>query len=287
MTSSTVSEQALPGDHPHIRLRGVGMRFRTQIDTAPTLKRLAADALHRRHRPRTIDRWLYRDLDLDLAHGEQVGIIGRNGAGKSTLVRLIAGVYQPLRGRVTVAGTVAPLFDLGTGFKPTLSAKENIVLNGVTLGRSRREMQAKVDEILAFSELEAFRFVPVKHFSSGMVQRLAFTIATDIGPDVLLVDEVFAGGDIGFVAKAKARMQRIIDQARILVVVSHNMDLIRELTSRILWIEDGRVVMDGPTDLVARAYEAWLGVGTVPSRPAPIQTLQTSPLERTDLAWAY
>lgn len=197
-----------------------------------------------------------RDISLCVAPGERLGIIGRNGSGKSTLLRVIAGVIVPERGTVAVTEgrTVAPLIELGIGFHPELSGRENCYLGGSLLGLSRREMDAQIDEIVAFSELRDFIDEPIKSYSSGMYARLAFALATCKHPDILLLDEVLSVGDQFFVKKSLARMQRLMGEGTTVVIVSHNLDLLVTQCGRLLWLERGVMQADGPSAEVAAAY---------------------------------
>ena len=195
---------------------------------------------------------------LGVSAGERVGIVGRNGAGKSTLLRVMSGVIAPDRGTVNVAAgrTLAPLIELGIGFHPELSGRENCYLGGSLLGMAPRDMRAQLDEIVAFSELEEFIDEPIKTYSSGMYARLAFALATCRRPDILLLDEVLAVGDQFFFRKSLARMQRLMSEGTTVVIVSHNLDLLVTQCSRLVWLEHGRVRADGASAAVAAAYRA-------------------------------
>lgn len=207
-----------------------------------------------------------RHICLQIAAGERLGVVGRNGAGKSTLLRVMAGVIVPERGTVTVpAGrTLAPLIDLGIGFHPELTGRENCYLGGSLLGIAGHEMRARIDEIVAFSELGEFIDEPIKTYSSGMYARLAFALATCKRPDILLLDEVLAVGDQFFVKKSLARMQRLMSEGTTVVIVSHNLDLLVTQCSRLVWLEHGQVRADGPSAEVAAAYRR----GGASGRPA-------------------
>lgn len=187
--------------------------------------------------------------------GEICGIIGRNGAGKSTLLKLIAGVLTPTEGSIRVKGSIAPMLELGTGFDLDLNAKENIFLNGAILGYSREFLQNKYQEIVDFSELHEFMGRPLRTFSSGMLMRLAFAIATLVEPEVLIVDEILAVGDSRFQEKSAQRMQSLMKSGTAVLMVSHSTLQIRSLCSRVLWMEKGKIVMDGKPDEVCGAYE--------------------------------
>lgn len=198
--------------------------------------------------------WALSDVSFSVEKGETVGIIGLNGSGKSTLLKVIAGVLRPAKGQVRVRGTVAPLIELGAGFDPDLSARENIFLNGAVLGYSRKQMQNLFEEIVDFSELRDFLDVPVKNYSSGMQARLGFSIATAIIPDVLIVDEVLGVGDHKFQKKCHKRMQEIIASGATVLFVSHSIEQVNEICNRAIWIDSGKIVMDGNVDEVCTSY---------------------------------
>ena len=198
--------------------------------------------------------WALKDVSFSVCEGETVGIIGLNGSGKSTLLKVIAGVLKPAGGTVRVRGSVAPLIELGAGFDPDLSARENIFLNGAVLGYSRKEMQALFKEIVEFSELRDFLEVPVKNFSSGMQARLGFSIATSVIPDILIVDEVLGVGDHKFQKKCHRRMQQIISSGATVLFVSHSIQQVKEICKRAIWIENGKIVMDGDVNEVCDCY---------------------------------
>lgn len=194
------------------------------------------------------------DVTIHLEKGEVVGLIGRNGAGKSTLMKLMAGVLKPTKGTVRVEGSLAPMIELGAGFDFELNARENILLNAALLGYSKDFILSRMDEIIAFSELEDFMDVPLRNFSSGMVTRLAFSISTVVEPEILLVDEILAVGDEAFQRKSKARMQSLMRQGVTVLFVSHSITDILEICQRVVWLEHGRVKMDGLPEVVCAAY---------------------------------
>ena len=237
-----------------IDLEAVSLRFRKYGDSSPTLKQTVLNTIFRRSYGQVRDFWIFRDLAIQFRHGDRVGLIGANGAGKSTLLKVIAGIYHPTGGTVRVCGNVAPLIEFGAGLNPDLSGIENIYLNGALLGFRPREMAGKIQGILEFAGLNDFAQTPVKYYSSGMVMRLAFSIATDIDPEILLIDEVFAAGDAEFMGRATARMHRLLDTSHIVVLVSHNMDLIKDMCSRVVWLHEGRVRRDGDADSVCGEY---------------------------------
>lgn len=237
----------------------VSLRFRRYGDTSPTLKQTVLNTLFRRRYKSVSSHELYRDLSLTIRSGERVGIIGHNGAGKSTLLKMICGIYRPNAGVVRVRGRVAPLIELGAGFSMELSGVENIYLNGAVLGFSPREMSRKVEPILEFAGLREHANMPVKYYSSGMLLRLAFSIATDIEPEILLIDEILGAGDLEFQGRAAQRMQDLQRKAEIIVVVSHALTTITQLSTRVLWIDHGVVRMDGAPGEVCAAYTQSVG----------------------------
>src|SRR5579859_57076 len=202
------------------------------------------------------DLWAVDDLSFSMRRGESLGLVGRNGAGKTTTLRLLAGITRPSRGRLRTCGRVASLLNVGAGFHPELSGRENVLLNGVILGLSRREVSARYDAIVDFSGLDAsFMETPVKHYSSGMYARLAFAVAVHVEPDVLLVDEVLSVGDAAFQDRSLRRMLEFRDQGRAAVVfVSHNLAAIELMCPRAIWLDHGAVAADGPTADVLTAY---------------------------------
>ena len=195
------------------------------------------------------------DVSFDVRKGETVGLIGRNGAGKSTMLKILARITTPTTGEAWIRGRVGSMLEVGTGFHPELTGRENIYLNGTILGMTKREIDAKFDEIVEFSEIGEFLDTPVKRYSSGMYVKLAFSIASSLDNDVLLLDEVLAVGDAAFRRKSLARMKDIAASGRTILFVSHSMGNIRDICSRCLWFDHGRVRMDGPTEEVTRAYE--------------------------------
>jgi ABC-2 type transport system ATP-binding protein/lipopolysaccharide transport system ATP-binding protein len=195
-----------------------------------------------------------RDVSLTIKKGEVFGIVGLNGAGKSTLLKIIAGVLKPSSGSVVVKGSMAPLIELGAGFNYNLTGRENIFLNGAVLGYSNAFMKEKFDEIVEFSELHQFIDVQLKNYSSGMVARLAFAIATLTNPDILIVDEVLSVGDYKFQEKSQKKMFDLLEGDTTVIFVSHSPQQVKQLCDRVMWLEKGRVKMIGPTDEVVDAY---------------------------------
>jgi ABC-type polysaccharide/polyol phosphate transport system ATPase subunit len=240
---------------PLIELRDVSLRFVSYSDKQYSLKRAALDLLLRREGPPpSSDFWALRDISFSVSKGERIGILGHNGAGKSTLLRLLARIYPVTSGVLAVRGNVAPLIEMGAGFNPELSGTDNILLNGAMLGFRRREMEKKIDGIFEFTGLREFADLPLKYYSSGMYMRLAFSIATEVAPDILLLDEALGVGDAAFRDKAKERILGLLDRSQVVVVVSHDMDALRQLCTRGIWLKKGRVVGDGPIDEMIGRY---------------------------------
>jgi len=252
-----------------IRAEGLGKRFRigeveryrvlreTMARAAAAAFRAASRVLSGRSAPGRIDPqelWALDDVSFEIAPGDVVGLIGRNGAGKSTLLKILASITEPTRGRALVRGRIGSLLEVGTGFHPELTGRENIYLNGAILGMRRREIRRQFDEIVAFAELEQFIDTPVKRYSTGMYMRLAFAVAAQLEPEILLVDEVLAVGDTSFQRKCIGRMGEVGSQGRTVIFVSHSMTAITRLCRRAILLERGRVVADGPASSVAAVY---------------------------------
>ncbi|MEJ3718845.1 ABC transporter ATP-binding protein [Paenibacillus polymyxa] len=195
-----------------------------------------------------------KDVSFRVEKGDILGLVGLNGAGKSTLLKIIAGVLKPTTGSVSVKGSMAPLIELGAGFNLDLSAEENIYLNGAVLGYSRDFMKQKYSEIVDFSELHEFMNVPIKNYSSGMIARLAFSIATIIEPDILIVDEVLAVGDYKFQEKCKIKINSLLSKGTTVLFVSHSSAQVKEICNKAIWIEKGKIVMVGTADEVVDRY---------------------------------
>lgn len=195
-----------------------------------------------------------KNINFTVKRGESWGLIGKNGSGKSTLLKLISGIISPYQGNVTVNGSISPLIELGAGFDPELTAKENIFLNGALLGYSKRFIESHFQEIVDFAELNDFIDVPIKNFSSGMSARLGFAIATVQKPDILIVDEVLAVGDFAFQQKCKERMEHLLSNGTTLLFVSHSIEQVKELCSKAIWIDNGEVRAIGETHSVSQEY---------------------------------
>ena len=218
------------------------------------------------------DFWALRDVSFELRKGEVVGLIGRNGAGKSTLLKILSRVTQPTVGRAEIHGRVGSLLEVGTGFHPELTGRENIYLNGAILGMSRKEIDRKFDEIVAFAEVGDFIDTPLKHYSTGMQMRLAFAVAAHLEPETLLIDEVLAVGDMAFQKKCLGKMGEVASGGRTIVFVSHQLNQIRRLCEKVIWLDQGKIFQVGSTPEVAGAYETSMmnradGVGQVKGAP--------------------
>ena len=230
--------------------------------------------------------WALRDVSFEVAEGDRLGIIGRNGAGKSTLLKILSRITDPTSGRVRVRGRLACLLEVGTGFHPELSGRENIFLNGAILGMSRAEVRRRFDEIVAFAEVERFIDTPVKRYSSGMYVRLAFSVAAHLEPEILLVDEVLAVGDGAFQRKCLGRMGEAGREGRTVLFVSHNMQAVRQLCKTAIWLKDGAIRAAGPSEHVVGEYVGELSAEVAPSDLASeIASLPADPAFRLrDLA---
>lgn len=235
---------------PSIEVSGLWKAFPRYKPGIGSLKSLFSFRFGRK--PDTV--WALQDLSFTVTPGESVAVIGRNGSGKSTLLGLLARVYLPTKGDVRVKGRIAPLLELGAGFHPELTGRENIYLNGAILGLSRREIEERLDDIIAFSELGEFIDTPIKTYSVGMQMRLGFAIAVQTNPDVLLVDEVLAVGDEAFQHKCYRRIERFQREGRTILFVSHDLESVRRVAPRTIWINRGVIQADGPTDVVVEQY---------------------------------
>ncbi|WP_435005868.1 ABC transporter ATP-binding protein [Tundrisphaera lichenicola] len=238
-----------------VELRDVSLRFVTYTDKQYSFKRSALDLLLQRQAPPVSNEfWALRDVNLQMAKGERIGILGFNGAGKSTLLRLLARIYTPTTGHLMVRGTVAPLIEMGAGFNPELSGHDNIMLNGAMLGIKPREMRKKIDGIYEFTGLREFADLPLKYYSSGMYARLAFAIATEVDPEILLIDESLGAGDVIFVDRAKERIKSLLERSNLVVIVSHDLGSLHKMCTRGIWMHEGRVRADAPISEAITQY---------------------------------
>jgi ABC-type polysaccharide/polyol phosphate transport system ATPase subunit len=244
-------------DDKAIFVENVGKRFTLQRSGVRTLKTFFLEWVRRT--PSTArDLWALREINFAVRHGEVLGIIGANGAGKSTLLSLLAGTMVPTEGRITTRGSISSLLELGAGFHPDLTGRENIFLYGATMGLSRRRMQTRFDAIVAFAGLESFIDQPVKHYSSGMYIRLGFAIAVEVDPEILLIDEVLAVGDAAFQRKCLKRMEAFREQGKTMLIISHDLPTIQSISDRILFLDHGRIMGDGIPKEIVEAYEMFI-----------------------------
>ena len=247
-----------------IRLDGVSLCYRLAKHRIPSLKEYAIHFIRGALSYEKL--WALRDISIAIPRGQTLGIVGRNGAGKSSLLKVISRVFKPTTGRIEVQGRLAPILELGTGFDFELTGIENIYLNALLLGHTRKEIDEKVEEIIDFSGLGDFVRSPIRSYSSGMISRLGFSIATAWVPDILILDEVLAVGDSSFTDKCEARINRFHEAGTTVLLVSHNADAIRKNCTRCLWLDAGRLRADGGTEEVLDRY---LHAGTEPDeRPA-------------------
>lgn len=237
-----------------ISVKNLTIRFRIYHDRSPSIKESFANLFKKKSRTSYSEFIALNDVTLEIAAGDRVGIIGHNGAGKSTLLKALCRVYESDEGSVKVEGSLAPLLEIGAGFHPEFTGRENIYLNGSILGINKKALSEIEAEVIAFAGVEQFIDTPVKYYSTGMYMRLAFSLATAVHPDILLLDEVFAGGDAEFMVKARERMLGMVDKANIMVMVSHDLSIINTLCNRVIWIDHGKIVADGPTDFVVARY---------------------------------
>jgi lipopolysaccharide transport system ATP-binding protein len=232
-----------------IEIEGLGKRF--QLGYQPSLAHLLRG---RGWRSSEREFWALRDVSLAVAPGEALGIVGRNGAGKSTLLKILARITEPTTGQATVRGRISSLLEVGTGFHPELSGRDNVYLNGAILGLRKREITARFDEIVAFSGVERFLDTPVKRYSSGMRLRLAFAVAAHLEPEILIIDEVLAVGDAEFQRRCLGKMSDVTGHGRTVLFVSHNLAALRSLCTRAVWLDAGRIAAEGPSAEVLDAY---------------------------------
>lgn len=236
-----------------IQVNQLSIKFRIYHDRSPSLKDTFANIFKAKKSAAFADFWAVKDISFDVHAGDRLGIVGHNGAGKSTLLKALCRVYESNYGKIKVDGNVAPLLEIGAGFHPEFTGRENIYLNGAILGCNKLQLRLIEPEVIAFSELEEFIDTPVKYYSTGMYMRLAFSLATAISPDILVLDEIFAGGDASFMQKAKVRMHEMINKANIMIMVSHDHELVRNLCNRVIWMDHGKIVADGlPNEIIEK-----------------------------------
>jgi homopolymeric O-antigen transport system ATP-binding protein len=239
---------------PAISFKNVSKRFTYSREQPQSVQESLISLLGRRRRFPQRELWAVRNLSFDLHPGESLGIIGRNGSGKSTVLKMVARIIRPTEGAVVVNGRVSALLELGAGFHPDLTGRENIALNASVLGLSQDDVDKNFDEIVAFSELGEFIDMPVKHYSSGMYMRLGFSVAIHVNPDILIVDEILAVGDQAFQAKCIHRIDELHRSGVSIILISHNLSVVRRMCSKLIWLENGKMRAAGPTQEVASAY---------------------------------
>jgi len=244
-------------DAHSVEFENVVQRFRRIRERPDTLREIFAKIVRRRRQVESFE--AIKQVSFVVTKGETVGIIGRNGSGKSTILKIVAGVYAPSEGRVSVQGNIAPLIELGAGFHHELTGRENILLNGLLLGLTKQQVREREQSIIDFAELGDFIDSPVKQYSSGMYMRLAFSVATAVDPDILIIDEILGVGDTGFQAKCFDRIERFQKARKTILFVAHSMDVVRKLCDRVLLLHAGRLVEEGPADIVIARYEELLG----------------------------
>ena len=237
-----------------IKLENISMKFNLGIERNYSIKEAFISIFDKKRRLKKTEFWALNDVSFEFKKGEVIGLIGSNGAGKSTLLKVVSGVMKPTKGKVTVNGQVSPMIELGAGFDYELTARENIYLNGAILGYSKQFIDDKFEEIVEFSELRDFLDAPVKNFSSGMVAKLAFSIATVVDPEILIVDEILSVGDIKFQEKSKNKMMEMIKGGTTVLYVSHSLESIEELCDRVVWLEHGTLIKVGNTKEICKEY---------------------------------
>ena len=233
-----------------IKVDNVSMKFNLGIEKNFSLKLFFINLFKpKSKKPKKEDFWALKDVSFDVKKGEVIGFIGSNGAGKSTMLKVIAGVMKPTKGKVTVNGNICPMIELGAGFDMELTARENIYLNGAVMGYTKELIDSKFNEIVEFSELKDFLDVPVQNFSSGMVARLAFSIATIVEPEILIVDEILSVGDIAFQAKSERKMLSMINGGTTVLFVSHSIEQIKKMCDKVVWLDHGKMIKMGGKEI--------------------------------------
>ena len=240
---------------PVISFKNVSKRFTFSHEQPQSVQETLISIFGRHEKHPKKDLWAVRDLSFDLYPGQALGIIGRNGSGKSTVLKLIARILRPTSGQVTVQGRVSALLELGAGFHPDLTGRENIALNASVLGLTQQDVAQKFDQIVDFSELGEFIDMPVKHYSSGMYMRLGFSVAIHVDPDILIIDEILAVGDQAFQTKCIDRIHELHQDGVSIVFISHNLSIVQRMCSRLIWLENGHMRASGPTEEVANQYK--------------------------------
>ena len=241
-----------------IDVKNVTMKFRMSDEPLNSLKEVFTNAV--KGKLRFNEFLALDDVSFELERGKTLGLIGKNGAGKSTTLKLISGILKPTSGTIRTYGNIVPMLELGAGFDLELTGKENIYLNGAILGYSKEYLEAKYDEIVDFAEIRDFIDMPIRNYSSGMMARLAFSIASVVQPEILIVDEILAVGDVAFQEKSFNRMKELMSGGATVLFVSHDLEKIEEMCDKVIWLQRGKVVMFGETDEVCSAYKKAQGI---------------------------
>ena len=237
---------------PIIEVNNVSMRFRMANDNIGSIKEYLVQLLKRRLKYSEFE--ALKNVSFEVGKGEVVGLIGHNGAGKSTMLKIISRIMKPTEGNVVVRGNVVPMLELGSGFDHDMTGRENIVLNGAILGYSEEFLKSKIQEIIDFSELAAFIDIPIRNYSSGMLARLAFSVASAVNPEILIVDEILGVGDADFQQKSQNRMMEMMGGGTTVLMVSHDINQIRQMCDRVVWIEKGQVIKVGKAEEICDEY---------------------------------
>ena len=238
---------------PIVSVKNISLKFKMEQNRANSLKEFCVRWLKRDLKSE--DFWALTDVSFDVEKGDVIGIIGHNGAGKSTLLKVISGIMKPTKGTIEAHGNIVPMLELGSGFDMELSGRENIYLNGAILGYSEEFLNEKYDEIVAFSELGNFIEAPLRTYSSGMLARLAFSVACIVEPEILIVDEILSVGDADFQEKSRARMMELMTGGTTVFFVSHSLEQIREMCNKVVWLEHGKIQAVGKTEDICNMYE--------------------------------
>lgn len=236
-----------------IKIENVGMKFNLSQEKIDNIKEYVIKMLKRELMFQEF--WALKDVSFQIEEGDRVGVVGLNGAGKSTLLKIISGVMKPTEGNVEIKGKLVPLLELGAGFDSNYTGRENIYLNGAILGYTKEFLEEKYEEIVDFAEINEFMDVPIKNFSSGMKARLGFSIATVVEPEILILDEVLSVGDAKFRKKSEARIMELFDKGITVLFVSHSIEQVKRLCNKAIWLEKGKIVMQGDAEEVCNAYD--------------------------------
>jgi ABC-type polysaccharide/polyol phosphate transport system ATPase subunit len=252
-----------------INLKNISLQYDLHHDRTDNLKEAFVNFVTRKSYVKTKKDTLLAldDINISINHGERLGIVGFNGAGKSSLLKLISGIYKPTNGTLSIKGHIQPLIEIGAGFEQDFTGRENIFLNAYMLGFTKKQVLAKEKEIIDFSELADFIDTPIKYYSSGMIVRLAFTIATMIEPEILVFDEMLSAGDAAFIAKAQARMDHLLDKAKIMVLVSHDLEMIKKMCTRAILINSGKIMFDGEVSSCLEKYQEQIEIKKLKNLP--------------------